>query len=166
MFLFGQIASIERKLHSSRQRVRNDISKGIRMPNTVRRTLTLIKLTDGVWVVESKNPLHHPGTSYASEAKFSLLGLFQAKATVFDPLQKATRALKEVFFYLGRTDLEIKPHFHREGIEWHPVIAHMHVYHIDSSLFAHKKKKADWTITPLSQHRFAAKLQKLISAQQ
>ena len=132
------------------------------MLNTVRRTLTLIKLTDGVWVVESKKPLHHPGTSYASEAKFSLLGLFKDKATVFDPLQKATRALKEVFFYLQRADLEVKPHFHREGVEWHPVIARMHVYCLDSSLFAHKKKKADWKITSLDEHRFAEKLQKLL----
>ena len=129
------------------------------MLNTVRRTLTLIKFFDGVWVVETKKPLHHPGTSYASESKFSLFGIFKDKTFVYQPAQKAERALKDVLGFLTREDIEVKPHFHREGAEWHPVIVRLDQYWLKSELL---KKKSDWKVTPLGEHRFVDKLQGLV----
>jgi len=132
------------------------------MPNTVQRTLTLIKFTDGVWVVESKKPFHHPGASYTSEAKFSLLGIFKGKTPVYDPKKKAKTALGDVLFFLDRDDLEARPHFHRDGVEWHVVVARMDEYCLDSSLLEYRKKKSDWKVTSLAEHRFSDKLKTLV----
>jgi hypothetical protein len=132
------------------------------MTNTIRRTLTLIKFTDGVWVVESNKPFHHPGANYASDAKFSLLSLFKGKTQVYNPKEKAKTVLCDMLFYLERDDLEVKPHFHRDGVEWHPVVARMHEYCLDSSILDHKKKKNDWQVTPLAEHPLAEKLKWLV----
>jgi hypothetical protein len=115
-----------------------------------------------MWVAENGKPLHRTGASYASEAKFSLLGVFRAKTPVYDPMQKARRALTEVLFFLGGDDLELKPHFHKDGVEWHPVVVRMDQYLLSSEFLNYKKKKTDWRVTPLSDHPLRENITKVL----
>ena len=134
------------------------------MPNLIHRTLTVLKLTDGVWVIESTKPLHHPGTSYKSEARFSLLGLFKDETPVYSPVTKATTALMDVIGFMERDDLQLKSHFQREGVVYHLVLAGFDVYWLNSTLFEHKKDQTDWKVTPLADHPFRDDIQKRITS--
>jgi len=132
------------------------------MPNKTRRTLTVLKFTDGIWVVQSDIPLHHPGANYASEAKFSLFAVFRGKTSVYDPIKKATKALQEVLYYLDRDDLEVKSHFHKDGVEWHPVLVNMAAYLFDSSLLRDRKRTTGWKVTSLEEHPLSQNIKKAI----
>lgn len=134
------------------------------MPNLIHRTLTILKLTDGEWVIESTKPLHHPGTSYKSEARFSLFGLFKEKASVYCPETKATSALKDVVGFMRRDELQLKSRFQRGGVVYHLVLARFDVYFLNSTLFRHKKKQTDWKVTPLADHPFRDDIQKRIAS--
>ncbi len=130
------------------------------MKKIVRRTLTILKLTDGVWVIESTKPFHHPGASYAEEAKLSLSGIFKRKPAVYSPEEKATQALAEIIGGMGRGDLYLLTDFHHNGVEYHPVIAPFDQFMLDSSLLCHAKKTTGWKITPLLEHPLFEKLRK------
>lgn len=118
----------------------------------VRRTLTILKLTNGIWVIESTKPFHHPGASYPEEAKLSLFGIFKREPVVYYPKDKARQALGEVIGGMGRSDLYSLPHFQHAGVEYHLVIAPFDQFLLDSSLLKYKKKTKDWIITPLEEH--------------
>lgn len=130
------------------------------MKQVVRRTLTILKLIDGIWVIESTKPFHHLGASYPEEARLSLFGIFKSKPVVYSPKERAKQALAEIIGGIGRDDLYPLDHFHHNGVEYHPVVAPFDLFWLDSSLFQHQKKSTKWKKTPLAEHPLSEKLRK------
>lgn len=128
-----------------------------------RRTLTILKLTDGVWVIESTLSLHHPGSAYAGEAKTSLFAIFKGKRKVLSPKEKARIALSEFIGGMGKDELYTLPHFHEEGAQYHPVVAPFDQFMLDSSLIRWPKKTGEWKITPLDEHPLRKKLKERLN---
>jgi hypothetical protein len=130
------------------------------MKKIVRRTLTVLKLTDGVWVIESTLPLHHPGASYVGEAKASLFGVFKSKQQAYSPKERARTALYDIIGGMGRNELYSLPHFHHEGVEYHPVVAPFDQFLLSSELLMGRKKTSEWKRTLLEEHPLKEKLRK------
>ena len=124
----------------------------------VRRTLTILQLTDGVWVIESTKPFHHPGANYVEEARLSLFGIFKREPKLYLPRDKAYRALSEIVGGMDKGDLYSSGDFKHNSVEYHLVLAPFDQFLFSSRLFDYQKKTKNWMITPLSEHPMAERI--------
>lgn len=130
-----------------------------------RRLIVLIRAADGDLVLQKKHAAHQPRHHYDTEARSLLQSLFPPKPKKFSAVAKADSAFYEVFDFKRTSDMHVKGHFERGGIEYHPVIVDIAYLGFDREFILSKAKRhgglKDRTLRPLEEHEFSEKLLKL-----
>lgn len=128
-----------------------------------RRLILVIRLVDGDWVLEKEHGPHQPRQRYKNEAKTLFRGLFSPRVQEekFCAKSKADASLLEVLGFRRTSDIEVKSHFERDGIEWHPVILHLAYFGLDSSFIKKRAKLKSRTLSRIAEHKYAEKLIKI-----